>query len=207
MNTTKYLRILFALFLIGMVTNFSYGQAGIRAGLNMASLKIKLDFFGTSLSESTDRKLGGQIGVYYRTEMTEKFSIRTNLLFSSGGGKVEDPSTMESSSVSASYLMVPVDFMYSAPVGKNSLSLLGGPFVGYLLSSTSSEGSSEEDEFRSIDYGINLGFHFQVDAFGVGLTYGLGLANVIPSEAPTSSFFGDVKANSDIFSLYFTYDL
>ena len=202
----KYSRKIFTLLFITMVFNFANGQAGVRAGVNMASLKIKIGFFGAAVTESSDNTFGGHIGVFYRAKITEKLSIRPNLLFTTGGGKVDDPTTGELVTVNASYLQVPVDLMYSIPVGKNSLSVLGGPFIGYLLSSSSSEGSSEEDEFTSTDYGINMGLHFQIKAIGIGFTYGLGLSNVVPEEVDTSGFFGNVSANSRIFSLYFTYN-
>jgi len=158
----NYLKTTLTIIIIGMALSIANGQVGVRAGVNLASLKVKAEFFGTTFSESTDKKLGGHIGVYYKTAMNEKFSIRTNLLFTTGGGKVTDDFSGESNSVSASYLGVPIDIMYTVPVGENSLSLVGGPFIGYLLSSSSDDGTSDEDEFSSIDYGINVGLQFHV---------------------------------------------
>ena len=201
------LKTLVTIFLIGMAMNVANGQFGVRAGANLASLKVKVDFLGTSLAVETDDKLGGHIGVYYKTAMTESVTIRTNLIYTTGGGKVNDETTGESNSVNASYLGIPIDVMYAVPVGENSLSLMGGPFFGYLLSSSSDEGSSDEDEFSSVDYGLNFGLQFQIKELGIGLTYGLGLANVIPDEVTSTDFFEGASANTRILSLFFTYDL
>lgn len=204
MNTIKT-----TLTLLLMVTaiGISHGQFGVRGGLNLASLNIKANVFGLSVSESTDSKVGGQIGAYYKSELSEKVFIRPNLLFTTGGGKIVDEITEESSSVSATYLGLPIDFMYSAPVGSNSLSLIGGPYLGYLLSSSTSDGGDNEDQFSSMDYGINFGLQYNVKKLGIGLTYSIGLANVIPEEDLASAFFGDVTASTRIVSFYFTYDL
>ena len=184
----------------------SYGQFGVRAGGNLASLKIKVDFLGTSLSVNTDDKLGGHIGVYYKEKIGEKFTLRPNLIFTTAGGKATDETTGESSNLNATYLGIPVDFLYSSPVGENSsFALLGGPFVGYLLSSSADEGG-EDDAFKSLDYGLNFGVQFQANKIGVGLTYGLGLANIVP-ETEANILFADASASTRIISLFLTYDI
>ena len=205
MNTSKFT---LTFLLIVMTFGISNGQFGVRAGANLASLKIKVDFLGTSLSISTDDKLGGHIGAYYKEKINDKFLIKPSLLFTTGGGKVVDEFSGESSSVSSTYLGVPIDFMYTAPVGDNTLSLGGGPFVGYLLSSSSDDGS-DEDQFATLDYGLNISLHFQIKSFGIGFTQGIGLANVIPQEVVSSPLFDDIgaSANTRVTSLFITYDL
>lgn len=195
--------------IIIMTLGISNAQFGVRAGVNLASLKIKADFFGASFVINTDTKIGGHIGAFYREEVNEKFSIRPNLIFTTGGGKVEDASTGESNSINISYLGLPIDFMYTLPAGENSFSLMGGPFFGYLLSTSTNEGSVEEGEgFTSLDYGINIGVQFQIKSFGIGLTYGLGLANIAPEEEINSQFFeANTSASTKVTSIFFTYDL
>lgn len=186
--------------------HMSNGQAGLRAGVNMASLKISVDFFGVPFNVTTDDKFGGHFGAFYKSKISERLTIRPNLLFTTGGGQAEDETTGETSSVSATYLGVPIDLMYSTPVGENTLSFVGGPYIGYLLSSSSDEDSGE-DEFASMDYGINFGAEFQVNKVGIGLSYGIGLANVVPSETTELSFFANSSAKTRVVSLYVTYDL
>lgn len=208
MKTSK---LLFTFLIIVMTVGTSMGQFGVRAGANLASLKVKVDFLGTALSITTDDKLGGHIGAFYKSKINEKFTIKPSLIFTTGGGKVVDDFTGESNSISSTYLGIPVDFMYTSHVGDNTLSLGGGPFMGYLLSSSdSANSSSDEAAFSTLDYGLNISFHFQMKQFGIGLTYGIGLANVVPGDdVTTSSIFGDIgtTANTRIVSLFFTYDI
>ncbi len=199
------LKLIFTVLFIAMTFGVVNGQVGVRLGANLASLKVKVNFLGSSFAINTDEKLGGHFGVYYKKAINEKFSIRPNLIFTTGGGKFNDETTGESSNLNASYLGLPVDFMYTVPAGSNSFSLVGGPFLGFLLSSSSDE-SSDEDELSAMDFGLNLGFQFNVKSFGVGLSYGIGLANVIPEEEVTA-FFSGAEANTKVISLYFTYDL
>ena len=196
----------FTLLLIVLTIGVSNAQFGVRAGLNLASLKVKANLFGLPIAVSTDDKVGGHIGAYYKSKLSEKLSIRPNLIFTTGGGKAVDDTTGESNSVSASYLGLPIDFMYTVPAGSNSLSLIGGPYLGYLLSSSSDEGS-DEDEFTSTDIGLNFGLQFNVKKLGIGIVYGIGLTNVLPEIDTGTSFFGDASANTRIFSFYVTYDL
>lgn len=200
------LKITLTFLLVVMTIGITKGQFGVRTGLNLASLKIKVNVFGLPVSVSTDDKIGGHFGVYYKSQVSENLTIRPNLLFTTAGGNIEDETTGESEGVSASYLALPVDLMYSVPVGDNSLSLVGGPYLGFLLSSSTDDGS-DEDEFASTDYGINLGIQFNVNEIGIGLSYGIGMANVIPEEDVTSSFLGESSANTRVVSIYFTYDL
>jgi len=199
------LKVTFTILFIAMSFGILNGQIGVRAGANLASLKIKVNFLGTSLAVTTDEKLGGHIGAYYKKAIDDKFSIRPNLIFTTGGGKIDDDFSGESSSISASYLGLPIDFMYTVPAGSNSLSLVGGPFLGFLLSSSTDDGS-DEDEFNAMDFGLNFGLQFHVKSFGIGVSYGIGLANVIPEE-DASDLFAGAEANTKVISLYFTYDL
>jgi hypothetical protein len=200
------LKLPFTFLLILLTIGVSYGQSGVRAGVNLASLRMKTDFFGSSFSITTDDKLGGQFGVYYRTTINEKFSIRPNLVFTTGGGTIKDETSGESNSVSSSYLGLPIDFLYTVPAGSNTLSLVGGPFLGYLLSSSSEQGTGE-DEFSSLDYGLHFGLQYHIKSFGIGLSYSWGMANVIPEEVTGDPFFEGFTAQTRAISLYFTYDL
>ena len=203
MNVSKFT---FTFLLVIMTYGISSGQYGLRVGANLANLKITNESPLSSFFATSSDKLCGHIGAYYREEINDKFSIRPNLLITAGGSNLTSSFTMGLASVSTIYLGLPLDFMFHIPVGENTLSLVGGPFVGYLLS-YSSEVSDEEDEFKNVDYGLNLGLHFQFKSFGIGFSYGIGLANVARESEFPNQLFGETNVNTRAFSLFFTHDL
>ncbi len=203
MNTSK---ITLVFLFIVMNYSISNGQYGVRVGANLANLNIKNESLVSTFTTDSENIFCGHIGAFYRQELNEKFSIRPNLLITSGGADLNSLFTSGSTKVSAIYLGLPIDFMFHIPIGENTLSLVGGPFTGYLLSS-SKESSGVENEFKTLDYGLNLGFHFQIKSFGIGFSYGIGLVNVALEGELGNRLFGNGNAYTRTSSLFLTYEL
>ncbi|HRY31392.1 MAG TPA: porin family protein [Bacteroidales bacterium] len=105
-----------------------------------------------------------------------------------------------------SYLEIPINAVYKVPVGDNHLLIYGGPYLGFGIGGKSKGdldintnipgfdpatlgietsydesikfGSSEEDDLKGMDFGLNIGAGFEFSGIQVRAQYGLGLANL-----------------------------
>jgi hypothetical protein len=111
--------------------------------------------------------------------------------------------------MSVMVLDIPLNAKYKMDLGGNTLYFAAGPYIGIGLSGKakveasaagfsqeteddikfgSEEGSyndqtgeyTEGDDMKRLDFGINVGAGLEFGAFGVGVQYGLGLANLVP---------------------------
>ncbi|MEN3324621.1 porin family protein [Mariniflexile soesokkakense] len=187
---------------------------GIKAGANMSTLKTDLD--------GENFLLGCHIGGLAEFELSEKFSLLPELLYSLEGGKIkgsfhfEDEGTTFSidykEDIMLSYLQLPIMLRYE--VVKN-LSLEVGPQIGYLLSAKSdyyvktqfddeimTDSGSEKikDQIKSLDLGLNFGLGYEFNnKMLIQSRYHLGLSDINDSETSMnedSTNRGSIKNNS-----------
>ncbi len=95
------------LLVVGL--SISFGQLGIRAGVNFSNVNIK---FG-GLELSADSKLGFHDGLVYDLNVGNKITFRPGALFSMKGTQAEDITTGETTSTSFDYLEIPLSFVYT----------------------------------------------------------------------------------------------
>jgi len=177
----------------------TYAQSiSARAGLNLATMLSKDD--DETYSDDMKMKPGFHVGVSVDVPFDENFAFQTGLLLSNKGYKYsdEDGDYEWKSKLSLYYLEIPLMAKATFDAGGAKIYGIFGPYVGLGLSGKykweetydgdtekdddSVEWGSDEDkdDFKRLDLGLNIGAGVEIDAFQIGIQYGLGLANVSP---------------------------
>jgi hypothetical protein len=158
----KLVFTLFALVLTASV--FAQVSGGLKAGLNLASQKYKID----SESESYNGT-GFHVGGYVNFGLTESLSLQPELLYNSL--KISD----DGDDLTMNYISIPVMFKYG--FADNKFNIQAGPQLGLLMSTDPSE-YKDEDGIKGTDFTFNLGAGADLGKFNITARYGIGLANV-----------------------------
>lgn len=163
---------------------------GAKAGLNFASLDIT--------DSNIDGRTSFHLGITAEFEMSDTFSIQSELLYSAQGATEDAGETIGTTvynddyKFKLNYLQIPVMAKFYVSEG---LSLEVGPQIGFLLSAdvendystidngtVLDSGSIEidyKDFMKSVDFGLNFGIGYKLDSgLNFGLRYNLGLNDV-----------------------------
>ena len=163
---------------------------GAKAGLNFASLDIT--------DSNIDGRTSFHLGITAEFEMSDTFSIQSELLYSAQGATEDAGETIGTTvynddyKFKLNYLQIPVMAKFYVSEG---LSLEVGPQIGFLLSAdvendystidngtVLDSGSIEvdyKDFMKSVDFGLNFGLGYKLDSgLNFGLRYNLGLNDV-----------------------------
>jgi hypothetical protein len=202
----------------------SYGQIfGVKAGLNLSNMLLEDD--EDKYSDDFKFNPGFHIGPTAEFLIAEMISFETALLVSTKGYKSSDELTIMGEDLEIEenlklfYLDIPLTAKLSLEVEGAKVYGVFGPYLGMGFSGNSKSkltamgetesfdedvewGSDEEDDhFRRLDYGLTVGAGVEVNAIQIGLTYGLGLANI-------SSYTGDgSKINNRVLGISIGYRL
>ena len=190
----KLLSIAFAFIAFMAVSN---AQFELRAGLNLANTSSELN----DESFKFDNQIGFHFGVTYEKIINDNISFNPGALFSTKGNKLDE----EKFHLKFNYIEIPLDLVYNT----GSISIHAGPYVGILLSAKEKDNGGEEQDakegLKSLDYGLNFGLSYNVtEQIGIGLNYGLGLANIVEQEE--DSFF-DISHKNKVIGFFVTYKL
>ena len=163
---------------------------GAKAGLNFASLDIT--------DSNIDGRTSFHLGITAEFEMSDTFSIQSELLYSAQGATEDDGETIGTTvynddyKFKLNYLQIPVMAKFYVSEG---LSLEVGPQIGFLLSAdvendystidngTVLDSGSIENDYKdcmnSVEFGLNFGLGYKLDSgLNFGLRYNLGLNDV-----------------------------
>jgi hypothetical protein len=150
------------------ISNAQEPTFGVKGGLNLASLGGDI--------EDVDALTSFHIGGFAQFEISEKFMIQPELLYSAQGAVNSEESDLK---IKLDYINLPIMAKYMVAEG---FSLEGGPYVGFAINREASfDGDSVDldDEFKSLDYGVGLGAGYELDSgLMFSLRYNLGLANI-----------------------------
>ena len=172
--------------LITMVFTFAaltfYAQTGvgvgIKAGANFANQNVK--------DISTKTITNYHVGAYLNLNLSEKFGIRPEVLYSAQGSKWED------AKVDFNYVAIPV-MLRVKPV--EVLSLEVGPQFSFLTKAHVEGVGDVMDQLKKNDFGLAFGAGLQLPlGFNIGARYVLGFTDV--SDVSESSI------KNRIFQLY-----
>jgi hypothetical protein len=173
MPPMKKLISVLALTLLVSVPLLAQTGGGIKAGVNLADLKIEGDGFGLDFKN----RIGFHAGLYYHLFFNENIAIQPELLFSQKGAKI-DFSGFEVKT-NFSYIDLPVLVRYQVV---DFLNLHAGPQVGFLISANAVADDEKEDikdDFNTIDFGLAFGAGVDLPmGLNFTLRYVLGLANI-----------------------------
>lgn len=169
-------KLILSVFAIAFLATVSNAQLAIRGGVNLANLTAEQD--GTTLEY--DSKIGFQFGVTYSASINENLAFRPGLLYSMKGAQFEILD--EKSKLKFDYLEIPLDFVYKAGM----IDINAGPYVGLLMSAKVGD-EDVKDDVNGMDFGLNVGAMYNINMnLGLGVNYGLGLANLV-KDAPDNT--------------------
>lgn len=168
-------------FVVVASAAFAQVSGGIRLGMNLANQKIKTDgVIVTGVS-----KVGFIGGLYLVANLSEKFGIQPELLFSGMGTTSADDSDIKNQ---FNYLSVPLMLRYNVTENVN---FQAGPQLGFLMSAKITDGGNSVDFkefFKGTDFGATFGAGVDFSKFNAGIRYYLGLSN-IAEDAGSDEFF------------------
>ena len=173
---------------------------GVRAGLNVSSLRLGFEEGGGGTFEGRDGtpRLGFTGGVFAEIPLSPTVALRPEVLFSQKGEAFSRTVSVNGGSfeseidVQLSYVEVPVLVRVAVPVGRGlGVALLAGPAVALevgesVRSESRSDGEPrpgggavlDADVFRSADVGLVVGAEVGAGPFAVGLRLTEGLLDV-----------------------------
>ncbi len=183
--------ILFSLILIFSLAGsmaFAQGSSDSRTsfailgGVNLQNLNGK-DLSGGKLKN--DLLIGYHAGFNVHIPLSPQFYIQPGLLLNTKGAKIDD------TSYKLSYVELPLNFVYKAPVGNGFFMLGFGPYIAYGVGGNEIEfkkavESGDPDAIKYIkpfDAGGNLFFGYELPAgLFVQLNTQLGFLNINPDD-------------------------
>ncbi len=189
------------LFIFTLATESYAQRIGIRAGAVMSNMLFK-DDDGT-YSDDLKMRPSFTVGVVGEIPFNDMFFFEPGIMLTSKGYKYDAEESMFGftikieESMSPLYIDIPLNFKVAGEIG-DDLKLYGiaGPYVGLgvggkfkLKTEGSLEdmdldepikwGSDEEsDDFKMLDFGVNIGAGVEFGPLQAGVYYGLGLANI-----------------------------
>ncbi|MBL7852879.1 MAG: PorT family protein [Cyclobacteriaceae bacterium] len=185
----------FLSFVFVVVASAAFAQVsgGIRLGMNLANQKAE----ALGVSVSGDSKVGLLGGLYLTANLSDKFAVQPELLYSSMGSKSGDISD------AFGYLHIPILLRYNI---NENFNLHAGPQIGLLLSAES-DGQDIKDQFKGTDFGASLGAGVDFGKFNGGLRYYLGFSNISDIDTSGIPGLGDISFKNTSFQIYLGYKL
>ena len=174
------------LLFITAITIFGLGKAqaqdvafGAKIGANFSSI------YGDTTDGIETITSVINFGVYSEISLTEKFSFQPEIMYSIQGFSVVDEALSTDDIVSLNYINIPLMAKYYVTKG---FSFEAGPQIGFLVSAKN-EDIDVKDNFKSIDYGVNLGLGYKLEnGLNFGARYNFGLANINDVEGSSDKF-------------------
>ena len=185
---------LLAIGVTSTICSFSQSaKLGVKAGLNISSLKIE-DF------DNTDSRLGLHAGLLAHIHLAPSWAVQPELVYSAEGGKVDFGGGSEAT-YKNDYVNIPVMLQY---MFDNGFRIEAGPQLGLLVSSKiEDENDNEEDAddvFKTTNVSLGVGLNYlSHSGFGFGGRYNHGLSNIAEGN-------GDAKGRVFQISLFYMFD-
>lgn len=194
----------------------SYAQTfGVKGGLNLSNMHSKDD--DETYDDNFKMNPGFHLGATAEFPITEMFSFETGLLLSTKGTKVSDKYesnsvTYESSKgkINLFYLDIPLTSKATYDLSGTKIYGVFGPYLGIGLSgkykyeetgsTTTTQDvkwgqSSSDDDLKRFDYGLIFGTGVEIKTIQIGLSYGIGLANI------SSNFSNGMKIKNRVLEI------
>lgn len=153
--------VIFVLLIALTSVAFAQIKGGLKAGLNMATLKVDVEGFGSDSENGTSF----HFGAYANFGLSDAISVQPELLYNSL--KVSD----SGDDFTMNYLSIPVMFQYSIA---EKFNIQAGPQIGLLMST---DPSDAKDGMKGTDLSLNVGAGANFGKLNATLRYCLGLAN------------------------------
>lgn len=172
----KKISLCLFVFIFSLTHSFSQVNFGIKAGLNIANAK-NINFGDNKV------RLGFNVGILAEVEISKKFIVRPEFLYSIKGFKFPATAINGGGTLSLNYISVPLLAGFRL---NNDFTLFLGPEFNFLTNVNSKFDGSDHDVsnyFRKFDLAIDLGAAYNLKSgLGIELRYSYGfkdLADVI----------------------------
>jgi hypothetical protein len=181
----NYAICLFLLCAVGLTTAYGQVKFGLKGGLTLSNAVIK----GGGIELDTDILTTFHIGAVAEFGVSENIGINTGLLLTGRGYKYtfDFLGTSEEFKNSLMYVQIPVNVIYNADLFYFS----AGPYLGIGVAGNSDNGdekvdvefgNGEDDDVGPMDIGLNVELGVNLNSVRLGVGYGLGLLNIVPSD-------------------------
>lgn len=181
----NYAICLFLLCAVGLTSAYGQVRFGLKGGLTLADAVIK----GGGIELDTDMRATFHVGAIAEFGVSEAIGVNAGLLLAGRGYNytfefIGDP---EEFKTSLTYLQIPVNIVYNADLFYFS----AGPYLGFGISGNNEGdgesidvefGNTEDDDYSPTDFGLNVELGVNLNNLRLGVGYGLGLSNNLPSD-------------------------
>jgi hypothetical protein len=179
---------------------------GPKAGMNLSTMTLK----SSGISFDPKMLVGFHAGLVSEIGLTDNLKLQPGILYSSKGSKYELTLFEESFDFSMvpAFIEVPLNVLYSFGQGETKFNIFAGPYFAYGIggkfkSDGETEdiifGTSEDDDMKPFDIGVNFGAGVNIKGFLVSAQYGLGLANL------TTEDTGDTEMKNKVIGISVAY--
>jgi hypothetical protein len=188
---------LITIVVVFTIATQSFAQTfGVKAGLNLSNMLAK----DNDKTYSKDFKMnpGFHVGATAEFPISGMFSFETGLLLSTKGYKYSEKETNYEykETLNLLYLDIPLTAKATFDVGSVKIYGAVGPYLGLGLSGkgkyeetgdgtttkdteTVKWGSdADKDDYKRLDFGLVVGAGVVINSIQIGVSYGLGLANI-----------------------------
>lgn len=163
-----------------MLITVNAQNIGIKAGFSAAEGMYSL--YVTKMPSSFI--VGLPAGININIPVSESIFLNTGLLFIKKGTEAYLPAVEKK--IRVRYLEIPVNVGYKYDFGTWKLFAQAGPYTGIGISARIKqeddkkkvEFGSGTDQFKRMDYGINIGCGTEINQIQVGINYGFGFINI-----------------------------
>ncbi len=197
-----------SLFAQSTTMSGSDARIGIKAGVNLSTVKYSGFQLGNTLNDVTKQNVGYNFTVFGDFGVGNNFFIQPGISLQNKGTKFEGTfgNTTGEQTIKVMAIEVPVNAVLRIPAGQaGAFQLSAGPYVGFhvdgkrktTITNGANQGTTEEnlkfgndanDDAASTDFGANFGLGYRMNnGFMLGANYGMGLTNIIPKENRTNN--------------------
>lgn len=203
----KPFQIVLLFLLCGLAqTAIAQVKFGVKAGLNLANVITDVDEVDPMILPTF------QVGVLVDLGITENLAIETGVSMQGKGFKTEYEilGSKVKTTVNPLYLQVPAQLLFHTPRFFVGL----GPYLGLGVAGRSKTeylgkedtdsidfGSTEDDNWAALDFGLGIQAGVNVGAIRIGASYDFGLSDVIPKDQQD----GDHHTNNSVISVFGAY--
>ncbi|MEO9477588.1 MAG: porin family protein [Cyclobacteriaceae bacterium] len=205
MNNKKTILLIIGIMISALT--FAQDKAGLKLGANFTNLYV-------ADVDDENLKVGFQVGLYKRLELTEGLALQPELLFTQKGASIHyDGNALSGSGryrYNLNYLELPVLFALNA----GDVNFHVGPYfaalVGANVKDVEDDGtvqnveSFDRDDFNTLDYGFSAGVGFDFDSGMMGVRYNYGFREI--GESGTFAGQATNESKNSAIQLYFGFD-
>ena len=185
-------------YLITFAANSSAQTFGIKGGLNLSNIVIKID--GDKLDSELKMNPGFHIGPIMELDLNKVFSIETGILLTTKGFRInstlsDETGAEEPYKVKSNLYYIDIPVNAKATIEFNGFDIYGsvGSYLGVGIKGkgefelgdekeTSTIKFGSDENFKRLEFGLTFGGGVEINRFLFGLSYNLGLTNISNNE-------------------------